>query len=132
MRVNTNQSAAVRVLVALAMALPGTLHARDPGINQPGALGNPRMDPGINQPGAAGNVGVRGSEHLGWGSGPLEWASGRRGSARSIRAATSPGRSATQASPGVRCEGDCALPFDRLRLRPRFRGLARSRWRRYQ
>jgi hypothetical protein len=58
MRVKTHQRIAVRTLLALALALPCTLHALDPGINQPGALGNPRMDPGINQPGAAGNVGV--------------------------------------------------------------------------
>jgi hypothetical protein len=33
---------------------------RDPGINQPGAVGNRRVgrDPGINQPGAVGNRGV--------------------------------------------------------------------------
>jgi|APFre7841882724_1041349.scaffolds.fasta_scaffold42513_1 hypothetical protein len=43
---------------ALLVALPGTPLARDPGINQPGALGNRRADPGINQPGAVGNVGV--------------------------------------------------------------------------
>jgi hypothetical protein len=46
--------------VAVIAALPGTLHAADPGINQPGAVGNvgrPGVDPGINQPGAAGNVG---------------------------------------------------------------------------
>ena len=58
MRTNWNECAIALVVVALAVALPGTLHARDPGINQPGALGNPRMDPGINQPGAVGNVGV--------------------------------------------------------------------------
>jgi hypothetical protein len=36
---------------------------RDPGINQPGAVGNRRVgrDPGINQPGAVGNVGFGGS-----------------------------------------------------------------------
>ena len=55
------QRGLARVLSALAVAaviLPGPLQARDPGINQPGALGNPRVDPGINQPGARGNVGV--------------------------------------------------------------------------
>jgi hypothetical protein len=57
-RVNTIQQAVAPALLGLAMALPSALHARDPGINQPGALGNPRMDPGINQPGAVGNVGV--------------------------------------------------------------------------
>ena len=42
----------------LLVAIAGAASARDPGINQPGAAGNPRGDPGINQPGAAGNVGV--------------------------------------------------------------------------
>jgi len=57
--------------VAVIATLPGTLHAADPGRNQPGAAGNvgrdpginqpgaPGVDPGINQPGAAGNVGNR-------------------------------------------------------------------------
>src|SRR5512134_2390781 len=55
------------MLIAAAIAaLPGALHARDPGINQPGAVGGTAgvgapgrgvYDPGINQPGAAGNVG---------------------------------------------------------------------------
>jgi hypothetical protein len=58
MRTHANPWAIARVVVALAVAWPSALHARDPGINQPGALGNPRMDPGLNQPGAAGNVGV--------------------------------------------------------------------------
>lgn len=68
-----NVRAIALVVGALAVALPGMLHARDPGINQPGALGNPRVgapgvgvgapgvgavDPGRNQPGAAGNTGV--------------------------------------------------------------------------
>lgn len=48
------------VVAALAAALPAAALARDWGVNQPGALGNPRMDPGLNQPGAAGNVGVGG------------------------------------------------------------------------
>jgi hypothetical protein len=52
--------------MALAM-LSSALYARDPGINQPGAIGGVRgagapgvgkRDPGINQPGAIGNVGV--------------------------------------------------------------------------
>ena len=30
---------------------------RDPGFNQPGAMGNVGRDPGFNQPGAVGNVG---------------------------------------------------------------------------
>jgi hypothetical protein len=46
--------------IAVIAALPGTLHAADPGINQPGAAGNVGRDPGINQPGAVGNVGGRG------------------------------------------------------------------------
>ena len=63
-----NVRAIALVVGALVVALPGMLHARDPGINQPGALGNPRVgvgapgvgavDPGRNQPGAVGNVGV--------------------------------------------------------------------------
>jgi hypothetical protein len=44
--------------VAVIATLPGTLHAADPGRNQPGAAGNVGRDPGINQPGAAGNVGA--------------------------------------------------------------------------
>jgi len=43
--------------IAVIAALPGTLHAADRGINQPGAAGNVGRDPGINQPGAVGNVG---------------------------------------------------------------------------
>jgi hypothetical protein len=54
---------------AAVVALSGALHARDPGINQPGVRGGTAgvgapgvgvRDPGINQPGAAGNVGVAG------------------------------------------------------------------------
>ena len=47
------------IISAMIAALPGTVHAIDPGINQPGAAGNvgAGVDPGINQPGAAGNVG---------------------------------------------------------------------------
>jgi hypothetical protein len=65
----------VAVVAALASLPPG-VHARDPGLNQPGAAGNvvapaaraatpgvgaPGVgvrDPGINQPGAVGNVGA--------------------------------------------------------------------------
>lgn len=52
----------VAALIAGAMAVGfGTvLHARDRGINQPGAAGNVHRDPGLNQPGAAGNVGAPG------------------------------------------------------------------------
>jgi hypothetical protein len=49
------------IISAMVGALPGTVNAADPGINQPGAAGNVGagvgVDPGINQPGAAGNVG---------------------------------------------------------------------------
>jgi hypothetical protein len=43
---------------AMVATLPQGAHARDRGVNQPGAVGNPRADPGLNQPGAVGNVGV--------------------------------------------------------------------------
>jgi hypothetical protein len=46
------------IISAMVAALPGTVNARDRGINQPGAAGNVGRDPGINQPGAAGNVGA--------------------------------------------------------------------------
>jgi hypothetical protein len=51
---------------AALAALSGALHARDPGVNQPGVRGGTAgvgapgvgvRDPGINQPGAVGNVG---------------------------------------------------------------------------
>jgi hypothetical protein len=45
-------------IIAMVAALPGTLNALDPGINQPGPAGNVGRDPGINQPGPAGNVGA--------------------------------------------------------------------------
>jgi hypothetical protein len=45
------------IMGAMVAALPGTLNARDRGVNQPGAAGNVGRDPGINQPGPAGNVG---------------------------------------------------------------------------
>ena len=51
----------IAIIIAMIAALPGTVHAIDPGINQPGRAGNVGagvgVDPGINQPGAAGNVG---------------------------------------------------------------------------
>jgi hypothetical protein len=49
----------IAIIIAMIAALPGTVHAVDPGINQPGAAGNvgAGVDPGINQPGAAGNRG---------------------------------------------------------------------------
>jgi hypothetical protein len=64
------------VVVAALASLPQGVHARDPGLNQPGRAGNvvapaaraatpgvgaPGVgvrDPGINQPGAVGNVGA--------------------------------------------------------------------------
>lgn len=75
-----NNRWAIGLLVVALVALPGELHARDPGFNQPGALGNPRVagvgvgapgvgvrDPGFNQPGAVGNVGV-GARRVGVGA----------------------------------------------------------------
>ncbi len=51
-------------LSAMALPLAGSApnvlsQRRDPGVNQPGAVGNTgtRRDPGINQPGRVGNVG---------------------------------------------------------------------------
>jgi hypothetical protein len=58
MKSKRSEWAVALLAAAAAMALPGAMHARDPGINQPGALGNPRMDPGLNQPGMVGNAGV--------------------------------------------------------------------------
>jgi len=61
-----NNMRRILILGAALAALSGTLHARDPGINQPGARGGTAgvgapgvgvVDPGINQPGAVGNVG---------------------------------------------------------------------------
>ena len=57
----------ILIVGAALAALSGTLHARDPGVNQPGVRGGTAgvgapgvgvRDPGINQPGAVGNVGV--------------------------------------------------------------------------
>lgn len=45
------------IIISMVTALPGTVNAVDPGINQPGAAGNAGRDPGINQPGPAGDVG---------------------------------------------------------------------------
>jgi hypothetical protein len=45
-------------LAALALTFATTVSAFDPGINQPGAVGNVHRDFGVNQPGAAGNVGM--------------------------------------------------------------------------
>jgi len=51
----------------ITVVLSGPLSARDPGLNQPGAIGGTAgvgapgvgvRDPGFNQPGALGNVGV--------------------------------------------------------------------------
>lgn len=61
---------------------PGVIgNSRDPGLNQPGAAGNIGRDPGINQPGAVGNRGY-----------------GLGGSARQARALADPGLN----QPGVR------------------------------
>ncbi|WP_462320780.1 hypothetical protein [Halochromatium sp.] len=68
MNMNMNKNDVVRkLLIGLFIAaLPGTLFARDPGINQPGVIGGVPgagapgrglWDPGLNQPGAIGNVG---------------------------------------------------------------------------
>lgn len=45
---------------AMVVSFSSWVHARDPGVNQPGAAGNVHRDPGYNQPGAAGNVGAPG------------------------------------------------------------------------
>jgi hypothetical protein len=50
----------VLVVGALSASQLSALHARDRGVNQPGAAGNVHRDPGVNQPGAAGNVGAPG------------------------------------------------------------------------
>lgn len=49
------RAAALNSSAALS-SLPNVTQARDRGVNQPGAPGNPRADPGINQPGAAANI----------------------------------------------------------------------------
>ena len=65
-----NKLGQILVVGAALAALSGALHARDPGINQPGVRGGTAgvgapgvgvRDPGINQPGAAGNVGAPGA-----------------------------------------------------------------------
>lgn len=45
------------VVGAIALSIPTQAIARDPGVNQPGAVGNTGVgrDPGVNQPGAVGN-----------------------------------------------------------------------------
>jgi len=66
MRERRHKFGHILVVGAALVALAGALHARDPGINQPGVRGGTAgagapgvgiRDPGINQPGAAGNVG---------------------------------------------------------------------------
>ena len=66
MRERRNKLGHILIVGAVLATLSGALHARDPGINQPGirggtaGVGAPGVgirDPGINQPGAAGNVG---------------------------------------------------------------------------
>jgi len=54
-RSNLPRSLVLGLVISL---MPSTLLARDPGLNQPGAVGNVGVDPGLNQPGAAGNVGA--------------------------------------------------------------------------
>ena len=61
MKYKTHSKAWLIFVVTLLLILPCTPYARDPGINQPGAIGNVGgpghgVDPGINQPGPAGNV----------------------------------------------------------------------------
>lgn len=67
MSANRSKWMEVLAIAAVASTLVGAVHARDPGINQPGLVGGvpgggaPGLgawDPGINQPGALGNVGV--------------------------------------------------------------------------
>jgi tripartite-type tricarboxylate transporter receptor subunit TctC len=43
---------------ALVSILPAVPHARDRGVNQPGAAGKVAADSGVDQTGAAGNRGV--------------------------------------------------------------------------
>ena len=50
------------IVGAIVVIAPGVLFAADPGVNQPGAVGNARPDPGYNQPGAVGNVGGAGAD----------------------------------------------------------------------
>ena len=52
---------AVTMAALLAVSTVNLQAQRDPGFNQPGAIGNRGRDPGLNQPGAIGNVGVGGS-----------------------------------------------------------------------
>ena len=63
---SVKRAAAAVCLAVVAVSISTVLHARDRGINQPGAAGNagpvgPDRDPGLNQPGAAGNVGGAGT-----------------------------------------------------------------------
>lgn len=57
-RVSGHRWATALLVLTVFAAPPEMPYARDRGVNQPGAVGNPRADPGINQPGAVGNVGV--------------------------------------------------------------------------
>ena len=95
-RVSIGAAFAVAVVAILA-SLPQGAHARDRGVNQPGAVGNPRADPGLNQPGAVGNVGV-GAPGVGVGAPGV--GVGRPESASATLASINQERWATGASPG--------------------------------
>lgn len=58
MNFDRSRNAALAAAGVAIVVLAGAALARDRGVNQPGAVGNPRADPGFNQPGAVGNVGV--------------------------------------------------------------------------
>ena len=49
------------IVGALIASVPGALLARDRGVNQPGAAGNPAGDPGVNQPGVTCTPGAPGA-----------------------------------------------------------------------
>ena len=49
--------ATITMVILLAGLVPNVRAQRDPGINQPGVVGNRGRDPGVKQPGAVGNVG---------------------------------------------------------------------------
>ena len=66
MNTSRNKLGSILVVGAALAAMSLPVHARDPGVNQPGprggtvGVGAPGIgvrDPGINQPGSAGNVG---------------------------------------------------------------------------
>ena len=47
------------IIGVIVASSPDALFARDRGVNQPGAAGNPAGDQGVNQPGATGNAPLR-------------------------------------------------------------------------